>query len=28
MAVNQFVNLLPVSKTEAIFDAHLFRGVW
>ena len=27
MAVNQFVNLLPVSKTEAIFDAHLFRGV-
>jgi hypothetical protein len=27
MAVNQFVNLLPVSKMEAMFDADLFRGV-
>ena len=28
MAVNQFVNLCPVSQMERMFDAQLFKGVW
>lgn len=27
LAVQQFVNLTPVTKTEAIFDNELFEGV-
>lgn len=27
LAVQQFVNLRPVTKTEAIFDKKLFEGV-
>ena len=27
LAVNQFVNLLPVTKMEALFDPQLFQGV-